>query len=324
MFVCGRLGGEAASVANGGPMEKRQRHATLLALAASACPSLNGRCAQKLTVAVEAAGSAGVLAEGLSFTETDVESWLDEARHKVSPADVEHWAADLQRLEGRGIRLLSAADPEYPVNLRMIHDRPPLLFVRGDLTEADNRAIAIVGTREASSEGLAAAADLSRGMVEAGITVVSGLAGGIDTSAHTAALESGGRTVAVFGTGIERIFPASNRELAERIIDQGALVSQFLPDQKGARWSFPVRNVVTSGLSLATVVVEAGETSGARIQAEQAVAHGKAVYLLERVVSQRQWAQDMVAAGTVSAATSVGEIIESVQADLEVELEAVF
>jgi DNA protecting protein DprA len=128
--------------------------------------------------------------------------------------------------------LVSVLDDEYPRNLRRIYNRPPFLFVRGALDNTDERSVAVVGTRRASPDGLSQAAHLAGELARRGVTVVSGLARGIDTAAHTAALDAGGRTLAVMGTGIDRVYPAENAELAQRIPEQGALVSQFWPARR--------------------------------------------------------------------------------------------
>lgn len=127
-----------------------------------------------------------------------------------------------------------------------------------------------------------------------GVTVVSGLARGIDTAAHTAALEAGGRTIAVIGTGILRYYPPENRAVAEQIAQNGALVSQFWPDQHGARHTFPRRNVTMSGIAQGTVVIEASSTSGAKMQARLALEHGKKVFLLRSLTIDQPWAQSYV------------------------------
>ncbi len=217
---------------------------------------------------------------------------LDDAVLERSRSDAEAWLN-----EGHDVR--TVFDDDYPTNLRAIFNRPPFVFVRGDWREEeDSVAIAIVGTRQASSEGLRRATQLASGLARHGITVISGLAAGIDGAAHTAALSAGGRTTAVIGTGINRLYPAAHAELARRITDgAGAIISQFLPDQPPQKWTFPKRNVVMSGLSFATVVIEASWTSGARVQATEALRHGRAVYLLSSLVESHDWARKYVTEG---------------------------
>ena len=185
--------------------------------------------------------------------------------------------------------------------------------------QSDERAIAVVGTRQASDTGRATAIDVATRLAKSGITVVSGLADGIDTVAHRAALDAGGRTIAVFGTGIDRVFPNSNRELARDVARSSACVSQWWPGQGGTRWTFPLRNIVTSGLSLGTLVVEASGTSGAKLQAEDARRHGRRLLLLEHLVTSQPWAEALVKEPGVHVVTNVREIIELVALDLDTE-----
>jgi DNA processing protein len=175
--------------------------------------------------------------------------------------------------------------------------------------DRDSRAVAVVGTRDATDFGRQRAAQLARLLVDHGVTVVSGLAAGIDTAAHTAALDAGGRTIAVLGTGITNCYPAANRHLAERITGAGALVSQFWPSSGPARWTFPRRNVVTSGISQGTVVIEASATSGAKMQARIALEHHKRVWLLHSLVADQPWAQTYVTTRGARQITSVDDVI---------------
>lgn len=175
----------------------------------------------------------------------------------VTPEGRQAAIRDVEAWERRKLDVRSVLDPNYPANLHEIFNRPPLLFFVGSWREeTDSRAVAVVGTRSASPAGIARARRLSRELVRAGFTVISGLATGIDAAAHAAALDAGGRTVAVMGTGIDFIYPPQNEELAKRIVESGgALISQFFPHQMPTSWTFPMRNVTMSGLALATVVV---------------------------------------------------------------------
>lgn len=194
--------------------------------------------------------------------------------------------------------VVTSFDPAYPSNLREVFNRPALLFIDGTWDDrADSRSIAIVGARAASEKGLQRARRLASELVEADFTILSGLAAGIDTAAHVAALEKGGRTIAVMGTGLSRRYPRQNADLAARIARAGALVTHFFPHQTPARWTFPLRNIVMSGLSQATVVVEASHSSGARMQARIALQHGRTVFLLRSLVQSHQWAWDLVNEG---------------------------
>ena len=174
-----------------------------------------------------------------------------------------------------GAALTTVLDDDYPANLRTIFNLPPFLFYRGELRDDDARAVAVVGTRKPSAQGIRRARQMARKLAEHGVTVLSGLARGIDTAAHEACLEAGGRTIAVIGSGIRRVYPPENGGLAESISLRGAVVSQFWPDAAPARYTFPLRNVVTSGMGQGTVVIEATATSGAKMQARLALEHGK-------------------------------------------------
>jgi DNA processing protein len=217
--------------------------------------------------------------------------------------------SELEAADKAGAQLITVLDEAYPTNLRLIPNLPPFLFVRGEIRDDDVRSVAVVGTREASDAGLRRAMKMSHLLAERGVTVVSGLARGIDSAAHRAALDSGGRTIAVFGTGITRVYPAENRELAEEIVQSGALVSQFWPTRAPGRDTFPRRNVVTSGLSQGTVVIEASSTSGAKMQARLALEHGKRVFLVRTLVTDQKWARDYVAKRGAIEVADVDEVI---------------
>ena len=169
-------------------------------------------------------------------------------------------------------------DASYPASLRQIPDPPLTLAVRGRLAGADEPAVAIVGTRRATEYGRRMAQELARGLAQAGVTVVSGLAAGIDGVAHRAALEAGGRTMAVLGTGIDRVYPAWHAELADAVAANGALVSEFPCGAAPLAFHFPRRNRLISGLSLGTIVVEAAEQSGSLITAAFALEQNRQVY----------------------------------------------
>ncbi|HET6316152.1 MAG TPA: DNA-processing protein DprA [Chloroflexota bacterium] len=200
---------------------------------------------------------------------------IEALLHLRSQTTPEAIAARLQRL---GISTLTLQDAEYPSNLREIADPPPVLFVRGQLTEQDSLAVALVGTRRATTYGIAVAERLATDLAGAGVTVVSGLALGVDTAAHRAAVQAGGRTIAVLGNGLDQIYPPSNRQLAQRIASAaGALVSEFSPGTPPDAINFPRRNRIIAGLSRVTVIIEAGERSGALITADFALEQGRDV-----------------------------------------------
>lgn len=180
----------------------------------------------------------------------------------------------------RGIRVLTTAMTEYPPGLREIHDPPPVLYCRGDVAPADERAIAIVGTRRATRYGLRQTELLTRGLAAAGVTIVSGLARGVDGVAHRVAVETGGRTLAVMAGGLSRIYPPEHAGLADRVAAQGALLAEAPPPMPPMSGSFPQRNRIVSGMSLGVLVIEAAERSGALITARHAAEQGRDVFAL--------------------------------------------
>ena len=218
-------------------------------------------------------------------------------------------SAEVEAADRVGARLVTVLDAGYPANLRLIPNLPPFLFYRGELGDDGVRSVAVVGTRTASEAGIRRAARMSRLLAEQKVTVVSGLAKGIDTAAHKAALEAGGRTIAVIGTGITRCYPAENRELAESITGHGALVSQFWPTSHPSRYTFPRRNVVMSGISQGTVVIEATSASGAKMQARLALEHGKKAFLISSLVTSQPWARLYVEARGAIEVADVDEVI---------------
>jgi DNA processing protein len=262
-------------------------------------------------------GSALALLNGSSAPEA-LELWESAQTGGAESVDQRH---------GRMVELISRTeavpdtwlttvlDEDYPTNLRLVYDRPPFLFVRGRMTATDHRAIAVVGTRNASAEGRRQAESVAYGLAKRGITIVSGLALGIDAAAHEAALRAGGRTIAVMGTGINLVCPRQNRRLADAIVGGGgAVVSQYFPDAPPTRWRFPLRNRTMSGMALGTVVVEASSTSGARMQARIALEHGKRVFLVDGLVTRESWAQQLMdhpAVTVVDDAQDVLGVVES-------------
>jgi len=271
--------------------------------------------ADQLATVAEEMGSAVELVRQLRAGEWP--EWLGPQRQlEIFDEDViERSRRDARAWLEAGYDVRTVFDESYPANLREIFNRPPFVFVQGEWNEEqDSVAVAIVGTRQASDEGLKRAARLATGLARNRITVISGLAAGIDAAAHAAALRAGGRTSAVLGTGINKVYPAAHADLAKAIVSSaGALVSQFLPDQPPTKWTFPKRNVVMSGLSFATVVIEASWTSGARVQATEALRHGRTVYLLQSLVDSHAWAQKYVSEGyhgvRAIALTSVEQLI---------------
>ena len=186
--------------------------------------------------------------------------------------------AEVARLERAGVRVVTWSSPDYPDRLRHIYHPPPVLYLRGSLAPADEWAMAVVGTRRATVYGKEATRHIAGELARTGVTVVSGLAKGIDTAAHRAALKAGGRTIAVLGCGVDVIYPAENRNLMQRIVEQGAVISEYALGTPPERSNFPPRNRIISGLSLGVVVVEAAQRSGALITADFAAEQGREVF----------------------------------------------
>lgn len=220
-------------------------------------------------------------------------------------------AADLAAWRADGIAVSCVLDPDYPLNLRAVHDRPPLLFTAGDSLAGD-RVIAVIGSRRASTAALQRARAVARHLVDQEFTVASGLAAGIDRAAHTAALDRGGHTIAVIGTGLRHSYPPENVELQRAIAARDVVISPFWPDTRASRETFPLRNGVMSGLSLASVIVEAGMTSGARIQARVSLAHGRLVFLADGLLTQA-WARSLAALPAVHVYREPSEITDVVK-----------
>jgi len=185
---------------------------------------------------------------------------------------------ELALLERGGLNLLSFEDPGYPENLREIPDPPPVLFVRGCILPEDRSAVAVIGSRKASAYGVAVCRRLVQELVCRGFSIVSGMAKGVDAAAHWAALEGQGRTIAVLGTGVDVIYPKGNKPVFERILEQGALVSEFLPGTQPFAKNFPRRNRIISGMALGVLVVEAAERSGTMITVRTALEQGREVF----------------------------------------------
>lgn len=183
-----------------------------------------------------------------------------------------------ERLDRLGISVLTWEDSQYPRKLSEIEQPPPILYLRGKLMDEDDWAVAIVGTRTPTAYGRQVAGEIAGTLAQSGVTVVSGLARGIDAVAHNACLEAGGRTLAILGSGVDQIYPPEHRQLAQKIIAQGALVSDYAPGTPPDAANFPPRNRIISGLVRAVIVVEAGEKSGALITAAFAADQGREVF----------------------------------------------
>ncbi|MEK7616449.1 MAG: DNA-processing protein DprA [Patescibacteria group bacterium] len=198
---------------------------------------------------------------------------LAETRKKLEPLEY------AETIKNSGISWVTVFNEDYPKLLAQIYDPPIVLYYKGEILPQDEKAIAVVGTRKMSGYGKVVTDDLTRGLILAGMTIISGLARGVDTEAHKIALEESGRTLAILGGGVSRIFPPENTELAHQITEgHGAVISEFPPDYPSLAGNFPARNRIISGLSKAVLVTEAAEDSGSLITARLALEQGRDVY----------------------------------------------
>ena len=195
-----------------------------------------------------------------------------DGRQKVEPD------AEMERLEKSGVRALTWHDDDYPARLKEIYDLPPVIYVKGNLTPDDERSIAVVGTRNPTHYGNQVTERLVYDIANSGVTIVSGLARGIDGIAHRTALDAGQRTIAVLGSGLDIIYPREHTNLSERVADNGALVSEHALGTRPDARNFPRRNRIMSGMTLGTLVIEAGARSGALITARQALEENREVF----------------------------------------------
>ncbi len=198
--------------------------------------------------------------------------------------------SEMEKLDRYLIKVFTFKDSGYPSRLKEIYDYPPLIYVRGELLPDDEWCLAVVGTRRASVYGRQVTEEIVSDLAKSRITIVSGLAKGIDTVAHRSALEAGGRTIAVFASGLDTVYPGENAELAHRIIERGALISEYPLGTSPRPENFPRRNRIMSGLSLGVLVAEAGETSGAIITANLALEQNREVFAIPgSILSSSSW-----------------------------------
>lgn len=250
-------------------------------------------------------GASMTTLQALGFDRRTIESFLTE-RSKIN------LDAELARVFEAGVTVLTWDDPDYPALLKTIYDPPPVLYVRGELLPRDEWALGVVGTRRASVYGREATRILVSGLAASGITIVSGLAYGIDTYGHQTALEAGGRTIAVLGCGVDIIYPASNRRLAERIVNSGALVSEYPLGTQPESGNFPRRNRIISGMSLGVLVVEGAGRSGALITADYAAEQGREVFAVPgNITSPTSVGPNLlIQRGGAKLVTTLGDLLE--------------
>ena len=200
-----------------------------------------------------------------------------------------------QKLAEAGAVAISVKDPRYPIRLKDIFDPPPLLFARGRVELLNELTIGMVGTRRPTAYGTTVAGRLAKDLTCAGLTVTSGMARGIDTAAHRAALEAGGGTIAVFGCGVDQIYPSENRKLAEQIARDGLIISEFPMATPPYPQNFPIRNRIISGISLGVLVVEGGQYSGSAITAKLAAEQNREVFAVPgNITSKMSWGPNLL------------------------------
>lgn len=215
----------------------------------------------------------------------------------------------------RGVATVRADDPDFPRAIKLMPDAPRVLWIAGKLLATDRRAVAVVGSRDASSTAVRDAHAIGRALAKAGHPVVSGLARGIDVAAHLGALSHpGGRTIAVVGTGLDTTYPPEHAALDAEIRRRGAVISQVPPGANVQGKNFSARNALIAALSIASVVVVAAEQSGTRVELEHAVAQGKRVFLWHPLMSKAEWPARIVGRGDAEFATSVQELINRIRA----------
>jgi DNA processing protein len=224
---------------------------------------------------------------------------------------------EVRRAKEAGARIIPFGSTMYPSRLRTIADPPPYLYVKGEIREQDEKAVAVVGTRSASHYGRRVAHDLCRGLASLGFTVVSGMARGIDGVAHDTALDAGGRTIAVLGSGVDRPYPPEHQSLYHRISENGAVISELPIGARPLAFNFPARNRLISGLSIGVVVVEATEKSGSLITAAIAVEQGREVFAVPGEVgsSRSRGAHRLIRQGA-KLVESVEDILEEIAPQL--------
>jgi DNA processing protein len=215
-------------------------------------------------------------------------------------------------------RILTIWDEQYPTLLKEIFDAPAILFVRGQFTSSDQYSIAIVGTRKPTPLGVSVAERFAKELAEMGITIVSGLARGVDTHAHHGALKGDGRTIAVVGGAVDKIYPRENEKLSEKIAQHGIVVSEMRMGAKAELWSFPKRNRIISGLSLGTLIIESDEDGGAMITATTALDQNRELFCIPGNIMEKKstGTNKLIKIGQAKLVQSVDDIIQGLQQSL--------
>src|SRR3990167_9514020 len=279
---------------------------------------ISGIGSQRLKKLLEACGSASkvLLASGEKLRK--IEGIGNKITQEITGFRFENLKKELALAKKLNLRIITLEDKEYPANLKNIYDPPICLYLKGKLSQEDTLSLAIVGSRRASFYGLSCAEKFAFALAELGISIVSGLARGIDTQAHKGALKAKGRTIAVLGSGLNCIYPLENKKLTEEISAQGAVISEFPLNAKPLAQNFPRRNRVISGLSLAVIVVEAARNSGALITADFALEQGRDVFAVPgKVDSATSFGTNQLIKQGAKLTDSIEDILEELKPKLK-------
>ena len=288
-----------------------------LALTPRMGPTRCGRAVQRLGGAARVFSASLTELEGVGMPAESAQFCFD-GRARAAALE------EAKRVAEVGARFLTAEDAEYPSRLMEIYDPPPVLWVRGDAEVLNRAGIAVVGTRQPTPYGSGMAEVLSRDLARRGLAVMSGMARGVDTCAHKGALDAGGVTVAVWGTGVDVIYPKENKKLAEQIVAQGgAVVSEFPLGTFPAPQNFPIRNRTLSGMSIGVLVVEAAEYSGTRITARCALEQGRDVYAVPgNATNKNAWGPNTLIKQGAKLTASWEDVWEDLPSQVRLELES--
>lgn len=243
----------------------------------------------------------------LLHSDSSTEPLVRYLRSNVEPVRVKYWTSEITRAVEAGIQPILFGDADYPDELKGCWDAPPILFVRGTLRHG--RHVAIVGSRRVDPDIRDAARSIATSLAEREVTVVSGLALGVDTAAHEGALLGGGHTVAVMGTGLDHVYPPANYDLAARISEKGAVISQFAPAAPATRSTFLMRNHIIAGMSSTSILMAAAERSGSRYEAEAAIKYGRRLLLWAPALQGSDWADAMCRDGVAHFVSSSQEVL---------------
>lgn len=262
-----------------------------------------------------------------SLTELEAAGLRAESAQSIALGkSLEMAEEELIRATSIGAEILTLDDPAYPTQLKNIYDPPVVLYVRGEVSILSRPGVAVVGTRHPTPYGIGMAQRLSCDLAAHGLTIISGMARGVDTQAHKGALEGKGKTIAVWGTGIDVPYPRDNKKLSEQIVESGgAIVSEFAVGTFAAPQNFPIRNRIISGLAIGVLVVEAGEYSGTRITARNALEQGRDIYAVPgNVTNRNSWGPNTLIKQGAKLVATWEDVWEELPSDVKVPLQAQF